>query len=288
MKMITVVSLLLCPLFSSAAVTLLQAPGSSPGDYQKTLVSQNYYVSYIQNRVDLYQSNHTQEDKIYSFADEVPFSTSRFLQNIKELRAEAPLSVTSWNFLADFLPRIEISTVLPAQRAAFTDLLCQAQLFTGKDVFNKCSHETVSLKELRSVFPQVEALYAEGRTFSLEDQLPLPKTSQLHWVLLSNSYKEIHFWGSFEDLRRNHFQFEELISGSCEGFQVKDASFELLATSAVFFSNSCVKKAFEPPPQESWVSRNKHWLIPVSAVLVGASAYSMKDNPIIIEAPSFK
>jgi len=276
------------PLLAQAAGILIQAPGTSPVEFQKVLSSQSHLISYTQSRVEAYQTNTGQEDRIYSFSDEIPFSISRFLQNIRELRAESPLSATSWSFLADFLPRVEISTVLPSQRAAFQDLICQAQLFTGKSVFMKCNQETISLRSLKSVFPQLETLYVEGRSFSLEDQLALPKTSELHWVLLSNSYKEIHFWGSFEQLRRQQFRFEELVSGSCDAFSMKESNFDLTTRGSVFFSSSCLRRASEPIKEVSWMDRNKYWVIPVGAALVGAAAYQMKDRPMIIEMPSLR
>ncbi|MNT04533.1 hypothetical protein D3C72_1391130 [compost metagenome] len=166
--------------------------------------------------------------------------------------------------------------------------MCQAQVFTGKNVFMKCNQETISLRSLKSIFPQLETLYVEGRSFSLEDQLALPKTSELHWVLLSNSYKEIHFWGSFEQLRRQQFRFEELVAGSCDSFAMKESNFDLTARGSVFFSSSCIKRASEPVKEVSWIDKNKYWVIPVGAALVGAAAYQMRDRPMVIDVPSLK
>ena len=275
-------------LTSYASGILIQAPGSSPIEYQKTLSKTTYLISYSQSRVENYQTNVGQENRLYSAVDEIPFSISRFLQSVRELRSEAPLTSMSWNFLADFLPRVEISTVLPAQRAAFQDLICQAQLFTGKNVFSKCNHDTVSLKGLKALFPQLDTLYVEGRIYTLEDQMPLPKTAELHWVLLSNSYKEIHFYGSFEQLRRQEFKFEELVTGTCESFSMKENSFEIATRGSVFFNESCILKTSQVGIEKSWMERNKYWLIPVGAAVVGAAAYQMKDRPIVIDAPSFR
>jgi|GEM_PF-1697278 hypothetical protein len=285
-SLFTFTLLLISPLATLASGILIQAPGSSPTEYQKLLSSQTHRISYSQSRVENYQTNVGQENRIYAIADEIPFSISRFLQGVRELRSDAPLTSMSWNFLADFLPRVEISTVLPAQRPAFQDLLCQAQLFTGKNVFSKCNHDTVSLRGLKSLFPQLDTLYVEGRIYTLEDQLPLPKTAELHWVLLSNSYKEIHFYGNFEQLRRQEFKFEELVTGNCDSFAMKENSFEIATRGSVFFNESCVLKTSQVGKEKTWLERNQTWVVIVGAALVGAAAYQMKDKPIVIDTPS--
>ncbi|MNJ99853.1 hypothetical protein D3C87_176340 [compost metagenome] len=258
----------------SEAQILVRASGASPQLYQEYLQAHPQQKSYAQHLLTQHMNSTYGERDLFQISEQQNLSMNELKERVLELRSRGPLSKLAWSFLADYLSAHK--PLLESQnKRSFTDLFCEARFYSEQDGEASCQWMSLSLEDLRRQWPEAHLVVIETKVVELQGQLLLPRSEKLHWLLISDTRKEIHFWGSFEELKRQHLHSDYLVEGSCGQFSTSTDSISLLSSGFVFFSADCVAK-FSPETQERkpWLERNKSWVLPLSIIAVGAAAAS--------------
>lgn len=266
---------------------LIQAPGADSDAFLKHL--RNYGgTSLSEYNADRIRRNSRQEERLFAFADLPANETARALKAIADLRSEGPLSELSLRFVTDLSTRWLSQTNSSQVAKEVRQLHCETSLLLRMQP-KDCAVRMQSLSELHHKALGFNLLMVEGVGYFLDSEghFPSMENSRYHFTLLSNSYRPIHFYGTYEELMQQKLPAEPMIRGTCLAFTSDMEDISLQMQASAYFSEVCIKALHEiPTPQASgWLERNRKWVYPTAALLLGAGAYALKDKKIIIEAP---
>lgn len=259
------------------------APGASPLEYQQFLKSQPQFISYIQFQREKALSNSTQEQKILQLGDAKNEHLSMALIHLKGLQTEAPLSLTSLRFIRDLTEAALDKKMNSLEARDLKNLLCKTALLLNEgQPAQSCPTAYVDFEKLRKNFPQVEEVLIESMGFSSQhpSHVPIAKDTPYQWRLLSNSYKLIYFYGTYDQLLQQVFRFQSLVEGSCDRFSLQTEEFSIQAPAEVFFSEQCHKISHTAPSAAPWYKKKRTWIYSAGALALGILAYSLKDKKI--------
>lgn len=258
-------------LSAQAQGIVLRAPGSSPAKFDEFMQSRSEATSFMDHTQGSLQKNSLQEEKLFQLADLSTQDSFTALQKIKQIQSEAPLTLTSLRYVRDLTDRLLDQKNSNTLQLELLHTYCKATaLLNEGPTLRSCPSEVVSLKQIANKFPTVEKILVESQRFSLDDNLALSPKTAYQWTLLSNAYVPVHFFGTFEQLMNQHFSFENLIEGSCEGFSSSVQDFETSNRGVVFFNENCLRKIAKASDKGSWVEDNKPLLYTAGAIIVGS------------------
>lgn len=274
------------------AQVLIQAPSASPAEFKKFLQENPTARSYSDVQIEKLQQAPDQEQQLFHLADLSPNEIPLGLETLNRLNQQSALSTLSLQFLLDLTSKWYNSKNAPHIQGPVKTMHCKFSLLQDESNPTSCAVETVSLENLRKLNPWMTAIAVESQVVPLEEnaRLKVVTDAPYHFTLISDSHKAIDFYGTFAQLLQQTSQAQALVEGGCGGFQSQIDDISLSLQARVFFTPSCVQATnqADEETEKSWVQRNKKWLIPTAAILVGGGIYAMKDKKIIIDKPSFK
>lgn len=295
MKKFILLLTMLWPLFGQAQV-LVQGPGTSPKDFENFLSLNPRAQSFQRFTIEEMQSQPAQEQKLFALADLPPSEIPNGLETVERINLETALSGLSLQFLKDLLGRWQnVTPQSKATKSAVSQLICKVNFLLGENATSsECPLEQINLQELRLRNSWADTLVVESIAYSLEEnsRLLLISSVRYHFTLLSNSHKPVRFYGTYTELLTQHLKAENLVAGGCESFQADIDNMNILNQGSVFWSSQCVRRLQEGQDnnmsERSWIQRNKIWLYPTAALLIGGGIYAMKDKKLVIDTSSFK
>lgn len=269
---------------------LIRAPQASTENFM-TFLSGHGGTSLSDYQASRIRSNPRQEEKLFALADLPAGEVSTALVSINSLRSEGPLSELSLRFLKDLTARwLSLLGPSPA-RAEVHHLFCAVSLLL-KSQPQDCQSHTENLSELHRKAPWAEQLMVEGlaHSISAEGHFFLQPEGRYHFTLLSNSHDKFQFYGTYQELLQQEFTSRPLTDGVCEGFATNTDDLTLQMQASVYFSDGCVKVLHEtaPPQTPGWFERNKLWIYPAAALVMGAGVFALKDKKVVIDSPALR
>ncbi|WP_374031207.1 hypothetical protein [Bdellovibrio bacteriovorus] len=277
---------------STKAQVLIQAPSASPAEFKKFLQENPTTRSYGDVQIEKLQQAPEQEQQMFSLADLSPTEIPQGLETLNRLNQQSALSALSLQFLLDLTLKWQSGKTSPQIESSVKTLHCKFSLLQDESSPTACRVESVSLENLKKLNPWMKALAVESQIIPLEENrhLRLVPEAAYHFTLISDSHTAVSFYGTFAQLLQQANHAQALVEGGCGGFQSQIDDISLSLQARVFFTPSCVQATnqADEETEKSWVQRNKKWLIPTAAILVGGGIYALKDKKVIIDKPSFK
>lgn len=284
MKLLLIYLLTISSLIAKAENILLQAPGTSPKQYQQALETHKGAISNVEFVHRKILKNEAQELRLYQLGDTAEQKTEETLKQLKLIEKEGPLTLTSLRYIRDLSEKVLSMKISSAERLELRYFYCKAgTLLNEGPLLYPCSTQFTSLQALTAKFPQIEKVFIEAFSFNPQEMAPLSPKTAYQWTLATNTGAPIHFFGTFEQLLNQHFIFEDYISGTCEEYSLNNMDFELTQQGLIFFSSNCLKRASNSN-EKSWVEKNKPWIYTAGALVLGGLIYSMKDKKLVINS----
>lgn len=281
----------LAPLFAiflfsySEAQILIQAPAASESEYNLFLAENPSVKSYSKFLLEKLSMSVEQEQQLFALADLPPSEIENGLETIQRLNRQAALSELSTQFLLDLTGKWKSQSLPDLTKRRLQELVCKLQLQSGQPATD-CPVKNVSLVNLKKMYPWMHTLAIESQASLYGKELPIIETAEYHFTVISNSHEAVSFYGTFAELLQHSANPKSLIDGDCHGFQTNIEDLGISLQSRIFFSASCLKAVHNPEEnQKNWMQRNKKWLIPAAAVLLGGGLYAMKDKKLVFEKP---
>ena len=269
---------------------LVRAPGASPEKYQQFI---NSHSSMISVTDFLTQKSTTNDEKIFSLADNLEQAPDQLLSQIERLRQESIFSENSALFLRDLLEKLDTRSFSSEQYKRFQELVCFNESLLHSSLAKPCLVQKMTAKELQKRFPWADAMLIEGRAFKLQGSgnLELNGSSAYHFQIVSNTHKTLMFYGSLSQLLQQIFSPDTWVSGVCDEFSVNVDEFSLRKQGLAFFNPECVPELRAPRQKTSmskWMESNRHWVYAAGALVVGGLVYSMKNKTVVVDTSGFK
>lgn len=288
MKMLFVSILLLSGLCE--ARILIKSPQASTESFS-TFLRSHEETSLSDYHAGRLRSNPQQEEKLFALADLPDSEVLQGLASIARIRSEGPLSELSLRFLMDLSARwISQMGASPAREEAHR-LFCETSLLLKSQPQN-CQYRIQPLSELHRKAPWADQLLVEGvsHALSAEGHIATGIDGRYHFTLLSNSHHKVHFYGTYQEMLQQDLSSKPLIEGTCEGFTTNTDDLALQMQARVYFSEGCVRALHEvaSPQAPGWFERNKKWIFPAAAVVIGAGVYTLRDKRIVIDSTALR
>lgn len=150
-----------------------------------------------------------------------------------------------------------------------------------------CSEKIISLETLQKHFPEVQALMIEGAFISRAQPLKISQKEAYNWVLLSDAHSPIQFFGTYENLLQQRFEWLPVVSGSCDRFSINSSDVFLRISAKIYFSADCLREAQKSKEELSFEKESRKAIWITSAIVLGAVVYSLKDKRISIDVLRF-
>lgn len=280
--------IIIAPGLSKAQNVLFQGPGASQVQFQIFLNNHKNYISYVDHIHSRLQNNQVQEESLFQLSEIVIQNPDLVLEELKKIQEKEALTLVSLRFIRDLSDKMLGEKLKPETQKEFQGIYCKSiSILNEGPSLHSCRWQNAVLASLQKRYPQIERIEIESFAFSPQETAPLAERAPYQWTLLSNSHKALHFYGTFEQLLNQHFNFEEFVSGTCDNYSVGNLDFELQQTGNIFFSKDCVQKAQTPIKENSWMPSKKTILI--SAGVLGAIGLISiaKDKTLVIDTSSF-
>lgn len=150
-----------------------------------------------------------------------------------------------------------------------------------------CNEKVISLKALQRNFPEVHSLMLEGILMNDEKPLKISQTQSYNWILLSESYSPIQFFGTYENLLQQRFEWSPVVTGNCDRFSVNSSDSLLRISAKVYFSSDCLRDTQKSNAEISFEKESRTAIWVTGALVLGAIAYSLKDKRVSIDVLRF-
>jgi len=286
---ITLTTALILASQMSAAAVLVRAPGASPIEYSQFTNAHPELKTYSRYLAEKTQTNQRQEEELFALGEHIQKQPDETLNKLKRVQADLPLSTTSIQYVFDLAKKGLENTKSSAVKKDFKKLYCKVGTLMTPPV-QDCEIMTVDFKAIQRQWPQTDIVMVESVPFNLNDAvfLEISSENQYHWTLLSDAQKPVHFYGTYQHFLRQQLSAEDLTQGSCTGYSANFDDFVLNSEGMIFFNKNCAKMANAPQgPQNvsEWIEKNKTWVYPLGALLIGGAAYALKDKTLVIEKP---
>lgn len=277
---------------SWARTILIQAPVSSNLQYKEFLNTHSEVQSFSDFVEARLQKNQNQESQLFKLGDLFNQNISETLRTLKTIQSEGPLTLLSLRYIRDLTEKALAQKNSTAERQELVHLYCKSSLLLNEGPISySCPSQYISLSLLKKSYPQLVRVSIETVPIDIENKenVLLSQQTTYQWTLLSNSHSPIHFFGTFQQLLNQQFQFEDLINGACEGFSHQNLDLEIINEGSVFFSDTCQKRVKPFDDKKSWASENKTLLIVAGSLIVAGLVYNYtKGKKYVIDMTALK
>ncbi len=275
MKSIYVVWVFLMTLEASAQSSILvAAPGLSETIYQEILMERKDLMTPAQAALIQYQQQEARPE-IFKLADQclLKKNCQSFSKNFEKLRAEGLLTPKERQLLQE----------LWAKSGRALDCYWQPN--------EKCGNKKLDLGKLGLANDQSFIIFVDGLTFKPGEDIFLLPQRKYQWKIVSSRFQSKSAWATIEELQSQVSLSNPYVTGGCLAsapFQGVEKS--LAENMSVAFDRTCVRKLTENAlapialKPDTWMERNKVWLISALVVTAGAGYY-MKDKQIEFSNP---
>jgi hypothetical protein len=236
------------------------------------------------------QENEAQEQKVFELSELIEMNPSVLIEIINNLTSKEVLTQTSLSFLNDLSSKMLTRNLSKLEVSYFQNLICKFSTLSRELSPESCKKSKVDMGTLRRQWPRAQILLIESRHFLLDDfGAEINSQSNYHWTLISNSNKAIVFYGTYEQFISQHFNFESLAAGTCQSHSSNITDLELSSRSLVFYNKNCLASPFVEPIEKmntaNWFSKNKNWLYPFGAILIGGAALQLQNKVLVFNNP---
>ncbi len=259
---------------SAQSSVLVAAPGLPETTYQEILTERKDLLTPGQAALITYQEQEARPE-IFRMADQclIKRNCQSFQRNFEKLRAEALISPKERQLLQE----------LWAKSGRSFDCYWQPTAACGS---KKLDLGKLGLENDRSFL-----IFVDGLIFKAGEDIFLLPQRKYQWKIVSSRFQSKSAWATMEELQSQVSLSNPYVTGGCLAsapFQGVEKS--LAENMYVAFDRTCVRRLAENTSapvvvkSESWVERNKIWLI--SAVVATAGAgYYMRDKQIEFSNP---
>jgi hypothetical protein len=274
---------------NSKLVVLVMAPQANLSDYQSRIQNSKNYISFVDFQIERIINNESQQEQVFSLAEKIEIEPQLVINKIEQLISKEPLTQVSLNFITDFSEKYLSRKTNASEKEYFLNLICKNSLLTKSSIPESCKRSNMNMSLLKRKWPEAEKILIESQSYLTTETGPeIISGMKYHWTLLSNSSKSLSFYGTYDQLLAQGFNFDHIVNGSDTQYTSNIDDLEVNATGFVFFSKDCIKPINQPIVRNGlmeWASNNKGWLIPVSLIVVGAAALNLQNKKLIIEKP---
>lgn len=203
------------------------------------------------------------------------------LAEIESQRRLFPLSLDEMRFISSLTER---NLTLPEAQK----LYCHSHSLSSSEASRiPCNEKVISLKVLQKNFPEVQAMMVEGFLVNEEKPLKVSQTQPYNWLLLSDTHSPIQFFGTYENLLQQRFEWSPIIIGNCDRFSVNSPDSLLRISAKVYFSSNCLRDTQKSNAEISFEKESRTAIWVTGALILGAIAYSLKDKRVSIDVLRF-
>jgi hypothetical protein len=271
-------------------LVLIKSPEANQAEYEDYLKKNNNVLGYIDYQIKKIQENESQEQKIFELSELAEMNPAVLIESINSLTSKEVLTQTSLNFLNDLSSKMLTRNLSKSEVTYFNNLICKYSVLSRELSPESCKKSKVDMGTLRRQWPQAQILLIESNKYLTEDSgAEINPQSNYHWTLISNSNKAIVFYGTYEQFISQRFNFESLAVGTCASHSSNIPDLELSSRSLVFYNKNCLASSFIEPIEKfntaNWFSKNKSWLYPVGAILIGGAALQLQNKVLVINNP---
>lgn len=203
------------------------------------------------------------------------------LAEIESQRRLFPLSIDEMRFIHSLA---EKNLSLPEAKG----LYCLSRTFSSSEPSQiPCSEKIISLKSLQKNFPVIQSVMIEGTILNEEKPLKISQSQSYNWVLLSDTHSPIQFFGTYDNLLQQRFEWIPIVIGNCDRFSVNSSDPLLRISARVYFSNGCLRETQKSNAEISFEKESRTAIWVTGAIVLGAIAYSLKDKRVTIDVLRF-
>lgn len=167
-------------------------------------------------------------------------------------------------------------------------LYCLSSPFNSTEASRiPCSEKIIHLKALQKAFPEVQSLMIEGFLINDERPFKVAQNQSYNWILLSDAHNPIQFFGTYENLLQQRFEWSPIITGSCDRFTIHSPDSLLRISAQVYFSSECLRETQKSNAEISFEKESRTAIWVTGAIVLGAIAYSLKDKRVSIDVLRF-
>lgn len=282
MRSILLLFFLYAPAFSKGQGILIRAPQASAREFSTFLQQRKDIISFVEFTQQELQKNEKQEGQLFQLSDSLTEASAPNIPEIKTIQSQSPLTLLSLRYVRDFAEKNLALKISASERQELLHFYCKSAILLQEGpLLFPCAPVTIAMTILKKMYPQLDAIMVEYRTFSTHEVISVNENTKYQWTLLSNAQKPIRFYGTFQQLLSQRFSPENLVQGSCDDFSVSDLDFNVLNQHNIFFSETCIQAGNKNPPKKSWISENKSWIYVAATVAIGGVLYALKDKTLI-------
>ncbi len=270
MKNIYVAWVFLMTLEASAQTSILvAAPGLSETIYQEILMERKDLMTPAQAALIQYQQQEARPE-IFKLADQclLKKNCQSFSKNFEKLRAEGLLTPKERQLLQE----------LWVKSGRALDCYWQSN--------EKCGNKKLDLGKLGLATDQSFIIFVDGLTFKPGEDIFLLPQRKYQWKIVSSRFQSKSAWATMEELQSQVSLSNPYVTGGCLASAPYQGVEKSLAENiSVGFDRTCVRKLTENllapivVKPDTWIERNKVWLLSALVVTAGAGYY-MRDKQI--------
>lgn len=255
---------------------LVATPGLPENIYREILAERKDLISPVQAALEKYQEQEVRPE-IFTIADQcfLKKHCQSFAKNFEKLREQALLN--------------------PQERQLLLELWQKAG--KTKDCYweanSSCGLKKLALEKLGLDKEQNFIIFIDGLSYKAGEEIYLLPKRKYQWKIVSSRYQPKLAWATMEEIQSQVSLNNPYVTGGClASSAVQGLNKEIIEHMYVAFDRTCVRRLGEsstaPLPLaivgDSWVDRNKVWLISALALTVGAG-YLMRDQQIEFSSP---
>jgi hypothetical protein len=273
-------------LFSQrASAILFMAPQASIEDFQKYVLLKNQQ-SYTQWYLE--KSRHDESEahpQVLEFSQKVlnenlPLS-KQILEEWDYLRSVMDLNKADREILFVLADKVHLQRELCRYALLEPNLIQKVEI---PNLLESCQKKAATLPS--SVLAQLDErdlLVIDGAVLKRE-QVPAKLVEGLYqWRIISDRFEDRGVIGTPVEFGEERFRNQHWVNGRCDDYKLNHKDFSVLAQSQIYFDDSCVVTALQPPKTfKTWAEDHKTLLWGLGILASGLVVYQLKDKELII------
>lgn len=261
-------------LASAQSAVLVAAPGLSETIYQDILAERKDLLSPAQSALISYQQQEARPE-IFAMSDQclLKKNCQNFSKNFEKFREQGLINPTERQLLLE----------LWVKSGRAMDCYWQNS--------KNCQYKKLSLEKLGLGQDQNFVVFIDGTVYKPGDDINLLPQRKYQWKIISSRFQSKSAWATIEEIQSQVSLNSPFVTGGCLASSAAQGVEKVASENMyVAFDRTCVRKLAENSTiapvlkNESWIERNKVWLISALVVTAGASYY-LKDQQIEFSSP---
>jgi hypothetical protein len=151
----------------------------------------------------------------------------------------------------------------------------------------ECILKKINIQKLGLKEDQSYAVFVDGRTFMNGEDIRLVSNQKYHWKIVSARHLAKQAWATPEEVEFQVSLNQPFVTGGCLASNHSPEIGSDIQYMSVAFDRTCIKPLntgiVDNLPKETWLTKNKKWLVP--ALVLFGGAYYMRDKQLEIQSP---